>query len=128
MTSQERSLRHGHRAGIIFARTVEQANRLERELFKNHFEVVSLADGKLSQQARLAAARALLQAGLMVIVVTDGFEKAASSGLNDLAPDSLLDVSLEDAPASDPDSLQRVLRFANELRTPAPAKNSEEVY
>ena len=128
VTSQERSLRHGHRPGVIFARDTGQANRLERELFKNHFAVVALADGELSQQTRLATARALLQAGLIVIVVSDGFEKAVSSVLNNLASDPLLDVSREDDSLSNADFLQRVLRFANELRAPAAAKNSEEVY
>jgi len=63
VTAQERGLRHGHRAGIIFADDIEQAKRLERELFENHFEVVALVDGELSHQARLASAHALLQAG-----------------------------------------------------------------
>ncbi|MCU1239469.1 MAG: sulfate adenylyltransferase subunit 1 [Candidatus Acidoferrum typicum] len=128
VSAQERYARHGHYpATILLQDKPSLANRLERALFDQGFEVLHLDDREESSFVLLDAIRAAHRIGAVSIysghvLDTDTKQRLAS----EMMP-RLLDLSGESEAFDDEEVLRRALALADSLRLTMPEENQEKV-
>ncbi|HEY2120195.1 MAG TPA: sulfate adenylyltransferase subunit CysN [Candidatus Acidoferrum sp.] len=118
ITPLERQRRHGHYAAIILADgRASLANRLERALFEEGFEVMAV-DEHSSFSSEKNAWTALHAAGFVVIYQNPSLGVEERLELRSLAGDRFFDLETLALPVNDVDAVQHVLALVEPLRIP----------
>ena len=121
ITLQQRSKRHGHFPGLfLVGRT--WAERSERALFENNFEVIQVQDEQVPSGALAVALSLLWSTGLVIVYSDENLSSERRAALEAIAGKSFFDfsvVSVQGNPHDSDDVIERVIRCAETLRTPA---------
>jgi sulfate adenylyltransferase large subunit len=117
----ERHRRHGHYPAIILANgRASLANRLERTLFEEEFEVMAIDEHSSFSSAKNAWA-ALHAAGFLVIYQNPSLGADERLELRSLAGNRFFDLETLDLPVDDAEAMERILVLVQPLRIPQQA-------
>jgi sulfate adenylyltransferase large subunit len=121
---QERARRHGHSPAILLIKEQpDLADRLERILFENKFEVVLLQQKQLAEPATANLFSALWHVGFVILYSVSGITAEERELLKSLAGSNFLEFA--DKEGSADELLGRVLAAAKTLRTAASFDSGE---
>jgi sulfate adenylyltransferase large subunit len=121
ITPLERHRRHGHYPAIILANgRASLANRLERALFEEEFEVMAIDEHSSFSPAKNAWA-ALHAAGFLVIYQNPSLGVEERLELRSLAGNRFFDLETLDLPVDDAEAMERILVLVQPLRIPQQA-------
>ena len=121
VTLQHRSERHGHVPGLFLVERA-WADRVERALFESNFEVIHVRDEQVPFDALPAALFLLWSTGSVIVYSGESMSSERRAALEAIAGKSLFDfsaVSAQGNPHDSDDVIERVVRGAETLRTPA---------
>jgi sulfate adenylyltransferase subunit 1 len=117
LTPTERYKRHGHYPALILVEnTPALAERLERALFDDHFEVLLVSSDAVAVSALESQFTAFESAGLVVIYSCDALAPEAKRQLSVMAADRLFDLSRLELPGDAQGSIREVLSLLQRLR------------
>ena len=113
----ERYKRHGHYPALILVEgNPVLAERLERALFDDHFEVVRVNGADVPLELLESNLGVYHSMGLVVIYSCNGLDPEAKRRLNVLTTDRYFDLSSFHLPAEESDAAQRLLSLLQHLR------------
>jgi sulfate adenylyltransferase subunit 1 len=117
VTETERHQRHGHYPALILVEdNAALAARLERALFDDHFEVLSVSGDALPTSVLESQYSAFAAAGLVVIYSCRGLTPETKRRLGALASDCFFDLSTWQLPSEDSDAVRKILSILRPLR------------
>lgn len=121
----ERHRRHGHYPAIILANgRASLANRLERTLFEEGFEVMAVDEHSSFSSAKNAWA-ALHAAGFLVLYQNPSLGVEERLEMRSLAGNRFFDLDTLDLPMDDAEAMERILVLVQPLRIPQQAGKLE---
>jgi hypothetical protein len=92
VTLQERVSRHGHSPALVLINNrPDLADRLERLLFENNFEVVLLRQKQLAESAPLSFLSSLWNAGFVILYLATGISVEDRNHLSNLAGEQFIE-------------------------------------
>jgi bifunctional enzyme CysN/CysC/sulfate adenylyltransferase subunit 1 len=128
VSAQERYERHGHYpATMLLENKPSLANRLERALFKQGFEVLHLDDHEASSYALADAIRAAHKIGAVFIYSGHALDAATKQQLSPEMRRWLLDLSPKEGALNDEEIFQHALALADSLRFAKLKEKQEKV-
>jgi sulfate adenylyltransferase subunit 1 len=117
VTPADRYKRHGHVPGLIVVENNPAlVTVLERALFDNHFEVLSVSGEAVPASVLENQYRAFESAGLVVIYSCPTLPPELKRKLGSLAADRFIDLSTMQLPADQSEAVRKVLAFLQPLR------------
>jgi sulfate adenylyltransferase large subunit len=116
VTAEERYERHGHRPGIFVVREPGAAETLERTLFNRGFETQLVRSDHANPAVLLPLLKALWSAGLVVVYASDASAANEQAWLEEVAGESLFEVSLRGSRGGVREIVEQAIEFAEFLR------------
>src|SRR4029077_4944653 len=128
VTQTERYKRHGHYPALVLVEgNPSLAERLERALFDDHFEVVRVNEENVPVAMFESQFRVFESMGLVVIYSCDTIGSEAKRKLGALAENRYLDLSSLQLPAEETDAVRKVLALLHPLRAVAEHKDQDKI-
>ena len=128
VTQTERYKRHGHYPALVLVEgNPSLAERLERALFDDHFEVVRVNEENVSVAMFENQFRVFESMGLVVIYSCDAIGSEAKRKLGALAENRYFDLSLLQLPAEETDAVRKVLALLHPLRAVGEHKDQDKI-
>jgi hypothetical protein len=121
VTSEERSLRHGHRAAIFFVGDdLGLGQSLERLLFRRGFDAI-LVKNELGEESLPVLVSALWSAGMVIVFCGETISARDRQWMESTAGEYFVE-TLAEAAGTREETVQRVCRIAETLRVAYSAK------
>jgi sulfate adenylyltransferase large subunit len=128
VTTTERYKRHGHYPALILVEgNPELAERLERALFDDHFEVVRVNGEDVPVSVLESQFKVFESMGLVVIYFCDALTAESKHKLGVLAANHFFDISALQLPAGDSEAVRKILSVLHPLRTAAEYKHQDKI-
>ena len=128
VTQTERYKRHGHYPALVLVEgNPSLAERLERALFDDHFEVVRVNEENVPVAMFESQFRVFESMGLVVIYSCDAIGSEAKRKLGALAENRYFDLSSLQLPAEETDAVRKVLALLHPLRAVAEHKDQDKI-
>ena len=127
VTETERYKRHGHYPALVLVEdNASLAERLERALFDDHFEVVCVSGKDVPISALESQFKVFESMGLVVIYSCDQLSPEAKRKLSALAAERFFDLSALELLAEEPQAVRKALSLLHSLRAVAEKKNKSK--
>jgi len=128
VTATERYKRHGHYPALILVEgNPTLAERLERALFDDHFEVLRVSGDAIPASALESQYATFESAGLVVIYSCDALAPDAKRNLGAIATNHFFDLSALKLPAEEPDAVRKLLSLLQPLRAVADHRDQDKL-
>ncbi len=126
VTAEERYKRHGHQPALVLVeRNPGLAERLERALFDDHFEVVRVSGEDVPVDLLENQFRVFESLGLVVIYSCAALAADAKRQVNEFVGDRFFDIAALKMTDEEAEAVRMLLRVLHRLRTIADAPNDE---
>jgi hypothetical protein len=128
VTMTERYKRHGHYPALVLVEgNPSLAERLERALFDDHFEVVRVNGEEVPVSVLESQFKVFESMGLVVIYSSDKLSSETKRKLGALSENRYFDLSSLQLPAEETDAVKKVLALLHPLRAVAEHKDQDKI-